>query len=163
MNLFQYILLEDIYKKNKMKHKSIKINAFLNIIRQSLSVIFPLITYPYVSRVLGAENLGRYSFSDSIVQILITVSMLGIPTYAVREGAMIREDKNRIERFCSEIFTINFISAFFSYTLLLIMVLAVERIRIETVLILILSINVLSKCMGRDWLNSIYEEYLYMI
>ena len=49
-----------------MKNKSIKFNAVLNVIKQCLGILFSLITYPYVSRVLGAGNLGRYSFSDSI-------------------------------------------------------------------------------------------------
>ncbi len=145
-----------------MKNKSIKLNAVLNVIRQSLSIVFPLITYPYVSRVLGAGNLGRYSFSDSIVQILITLSLLGIPTYAVREGAMVRDDKKKIDEFCSEVFTINFLSSLLSYLLLIIMVLIVERIRIERVFIMLLSVNIMSRCLGRDWLNTVYEEYLYI-
>ena len=145
-----------------MKNKSIKINAILNVIKQCLGILFPLITYPYVSRVLGAENLGRYSFSDSIVQTLITISLLGIPTYAVREGAMIRNDKKKIEDFCSEVFTINFLSALLSYLLLIILILTVARIRLEQVFIMILSINIMSCCLGRDWLNTVYEEYLYI-
>lgn len=145
-----------------MKQRSIKINAILNVIKQSMSVLFPLITYPYVSRVLGADNLGRYSFSDSIVQIIITLSLIGIPTYAVREGSMIRNEKKKIKDFCSEVFTINILSALLSYAVLFIMVMTIERFRIENVFILILSVNIMSRCLGRDWLNSIYEDYLYI-
>lgn len=145
-----------------MKQRSIKLNAMLNMIRQSLNVLFPLITYPYVSRVLGANNFGRYSFSDSIVQILITLSVIGIPTYAVREGAMVRSRREEIGTFCAEVFTINLISAMLSYLILLVMVLTIERLRVESVFIAILSVNILSRCLGRDWLNSIYEEYLYI-
>ena len=145
-----------------MKQRSIKLNAVLNVIKQSMSVLFPLITYPYVSRVLGADNLGRYSFSDSIVQIIITLSLIGIPTYAVREGAMIRNEKKEIKNFCSEVFTINVISAVLSYLVLIIMVITIERFRIEDVFILILSVNIMSRCLGRDWINTIYEDYLYI-
>lgn len=145
-----------------MKQKSIKLNAILNVIKQSMSLLFPLITYPYVSRVLGADNLGRYSFSDSIVQIIITLSLIGIPTYAVREGSMIRNEKEKIKNFCAEVFTINVISAIFSYLVLIIMVSAIERFRIENVFILILSVNIMSRCLARDWVNTIYEDYLYI-
>lgn len=145
-----------------MKQKSIKVNAILNVIKQGLGIIFPLITYPYVSRVLGAGNLGRFSFSESIVQIFITLSLIGIPTYAVREGAMVRNEKKKIDEFCAEVFTINFISALLSYIILFLLVLFVDRIRVETVFILILSVNIMSKWVGRDWLNSIYEDYLYI-
>ena len=145
-----------------MKNKSIKLNAILNIIKQCMGIIFPLITYPYVSRVLGAGNLGRFGFSDSIVQTLITISMLGIPTYAVREGAMVRNNQKKIDAFCSEVFTINFLSAVLSYLILIIMVFTIDRIRVEQVLIMILSVNIMSRCLGRDWLNSVYEEYLFI-
>ena len=50
--------------KYKMK-KSLKLNALLNIIKQLCSVVFPLITIPYVSRVLGPESYGKYTFSNS--------------------------------------------------------------------------------------------------
>ena len=145
-----------------MAQKSIKLNAILNVIKQSMSVLFPLITYPYVSRVLGADHLGRYSFSDSIVQIIITLSLIGIPTYAVREGAMIRNEKKELKDFCSEVFTINVVSAIISYLVLIFMVTMIERFRIENVIILILSVNIMSRCLGRDWLNTIYEDYFYI-
>ena len=67
-----------------MKKKSLTVNAILNILRQCSNIIFPLITYPYITRVLGNENLGRYSFSDSVVQFFILFDSLGIPTYAIR-------------------------------------------------------------------------------
>ena len=145
-----------------MKQKSIKLNAILNVIKQCIGILFPLITYPYISRVLGADNLGRYSFSDSIVQIAITISMIGIPTYAIREGAMIRNDKKKISDFCSEVFTINLIASILCYCLLFILVTTISRIRIEFVFVMILSVNIMSRCLGRDWINSIYEDFLYI-
>ena len=45
-----------------MKNKSIKLNALLNIIKTCMSIIFPLITFPYVSRILGVENLGKINY-----------------------------------------------------------------------------------------------------
>lgn len=145
-----------------MKPKSIKTNAILNVIKQCMNVLFPLITYPYVSRVLGADNIGRYSFSDSIVQMIITLSLIGIPTYAIREGAMMRNEKKQIRDFCSEVFTINIIAALLSYLVLFIMIVSIDRFRIENVFILILSVNIMSRCLGRDWINTIYEDYFYI-
>lgn len=50
--------------------KSIKINAVLNIIKQCCAIIFPLITFPYVSRTLGVEAYGKVNFSSSIVSYI---------------------------------------------------------------------------------------------
>ena len=64
--------------------------------------------YPYAARVLGEEALGRFSFSDSVISYFMVLAALGIPTYAVREGARFRNDRKRMEQFVSEIYTINF-------------------------------------------------------
>lgn len=51
-----------------------------------------MITYPYISRILGSTNLGKYSFSDSIIQYFMILATLGVTGYAVREGARISDD-----------------------------------------------------------------------
>lgn len=145
-----------------VKKKSIKINALLNIVKQCCNILFPLITYPYVSRVLGSENLGKYSFSDSIISYFLIIAALGIPTYAIREGARIRDEKKAIERFSSEMFTINFIALMLSYLLLIICLLLVPRLNRDVILTYILSINMITNVLGRDWINSIYEDYVYI-
>ena len=51
----------------KMKNKSFKLNMVLNGIKGLMGILFPLISFPYVSRVLGVENLGRFNFASSVV------------------------------------------------------------------------------------------------
>lgn len=101
-----------------MKKKSVGVNAVLNIIKQCCAIIFPLITFPYISRVLQVENYGKVNFSGSIIGYFYLFAALGIANYAVREGARIRNDKDKIQTFASEVFTINFISTIISYALL---------------------------------------------
>lgn len=79
--------------------KSLGLNAFLNGIRSILNLIFPLITFPYVSRVLSVDGIGIYNFSTNYVNYFILIASLGISTYAVREGAKYRKNKNKIEEF----------------------------------------------------------------
>jgi len=145
-----------------MKKKSIKINAILNIIKQCCSIIFPLITFPYVSRVLGAANFGKYSFSNSVIAFFMTFAALGVPIYALREGARIREDKKKIQQFSSEVFSINIFTMLISYSILLITIFFVGRLQKDVLLTYILSINIITSILGRDWINSIYEDFLYI-
>ena len=70
-----------------MKDKSLKINAFLNALKQGTTVIFPLIIIPYISRVLGNENYGKINFGSSITNYISIIAMLGVSTYAVVEGS----------------------------------------------------------------------------
>ena len=90
-----------------MEQKSIKLNAILNVMKTVFSLVFPLITFPYVTRMLQVEAMGKYDFSGSIISYFTLLAALGINIYAVREGAKYRNDKEKIDQFASEIFSIN--------------------------------------------------------
>ena len=75
-----------------MKKKSLGLNAFLNGLRSVLNLIFPLITFPYISRVLSVNGIGIYNFSNTYIGYFILIAGLGIATYAVREGAKYRDN-----------------------------------------------------------------------
>lgn len=142
--------------------KSLKLNAVLNIIKQLCAVVFPLITIPYVSRVLKADSYGKVSFGNSIVSYFALLAALGINDYAVREGAKIREDKEKIKKFVNEIFSINVMSTISSYVLLFVLLLYSKKLYDYRTLIVIQSASILLTTIGMDWINSIYEDYLYI-
>lgn len=145
-----------------MYQKSIKKNAILNVIKSLMSIIFPLITYPYVTRILGVENLGKINYTNSIVSYFALIASLGITTYAIREGAKIRNDREKIEEFSSEIFSINIITTIVAYMLLFIFLSISYKLKDYYLLILLQSTTILFTTLGVDWLNSIYEDYLYI-
>ena len=143
------------------KEKSLKINASLNIAKQLCQVLFPLVSIPYVTRVLGADGYGIFSYGNSIVSYFVLIAALGINTYAVREGVAVRNDKEKLERFVSEIFTINTISTCISY-LLLICLLASPFLEQYRSIIAIQSLVIFLTTIGTDWINTIYEDFAYM-
>jgi O-antigen/teichoic acid export membrane protein len=142
--------------------KSVKINAILNTLKQLCQVVFPLITVPYVSQVLQAENYGKVNFSGSIVGYFSLIAGLGICNYAIREGAAIRENRYELEKFQNEVFTINLYSTLFSYCLLVIMYFSATTVRNYSVLIFIQSTSILFSTLGTDWINAIHEDYVYI-
>lgn len=145
----------------KREHKSLGVNAALNVIKQCCSVIFPLLTYPYISRVLGTANYGRYSFADSVIQWCIIFANVGVPTYAIREISKIRDDEKLTKQLSSQLLMINICTMLVSYVALLLLMLLVPRINRETAIIAILSINIFANVFGRDWINTVYEDFLY--
>lgn len=145
-----------------MGSKSLKKNAFLNFVKQLLKIAFPLITFPYVSRILQEENFGKYNFSLSVSHYFLLFASLGIATYAVREGARLRNDKEKLNRFANEVFSINVFSSLVSYGLLFLSLLFVDKFHSYRLLILIQSANILFNTLGTDWVNTIYEDYEYM-
>lgn len=145
-----------------MKKKSLKINAFLNGFKSLLSLMFPLITFPYISRVLSVNGIGKYNFSKSIIGYFLLIAGLGISTYSVREGAKYRENKEKMDQFASEIFTINFFSALFAYVLLFICLFLFKRLHPYLICILLYSIQIGFSVIGVDWLFTIYEDFAYI-
>lgn len=75
---------------------SIKKNFLYNVLYQILVLIVPLITTPYVSRIIGAEGIGIYAYTHSIVYYFILFAMLGINNYGNRTIAKVREDKEKL-------------------------------------------------------------------
>ncbi len=145
-----------------LKKESLKTNMILNAIKGIASVLFPLITFPYVSKVLGVSNIGKYSFSSSVISYFLLLAELGISTYAIREGAKIRENRYAIENFSSEMFSINCYSSMASFFLFLAFLYIVPSFGEYSALLIILSLQILFKPIGVEWLYSIYEDYLYI-
>ena len=145
-----------------MKNKFIGVNALLNAIKTIFSIIFPLITFPYISRVLGVENIGIYNFSTSVVSYFTLLAGLGINTYAIREGARYRNSKKEISEFCSEVFSINLISTLISYGILAVCLLFLPNLHDDALIILILSVSICFTTLGCEWVFNIYEEFGYI-
>ena len=141
-------------------NKRIATNAILNTAKTVLGILFPLITYPYVSRVLGVENLGIYTFSFSFLSYFLLIAALGISTYGIREGTQYREDKKQIGSFVSELFSINMVSTIVAYVLLAIFLYAIPFMVPYRKAVLILSAEILFTTLGVSWVCNIYEDFL---
>ena len=86
-----------------MKKNSVKSNYIYNLLYQILTIIIPLITTPYLSRVLGAENIGIYSFTISITTYFILFGSLGVAIYGQREIAYVQNDIRKRSKIFFEI------------------------------------------------------------
>ncbi|WP_283576162.1 flippase [Limosilactobacillus pulli] len=145
-----------------MKKKSLGLNAALNGFRNILNVFFPLITFPYVSRVLQAEGIGKYNFANSIISYFLLIAALGISNYSVREGAKLRDDRKKISDFASQVFTINLISTILSYILLLLSLIIFKNLQPYKIAILIFGLQIFFTTIGVEWVYTIFEEYAYI-
>lgn len=96
------------------KIASVKKNYFLSLFINILSLIIPLITTPYISRTLGANNIGIYSYCLSIETYFVILGTLGIPTYAKREIAINRNNPKKLSRVYNELLTLQMLMLFIS-------------------------------------------------
>ena len=94
------------------KHKpSTKINLIYNMSYQVIVLILPLITTPYISRVIGAIGVGTYSYYDSIAQYFVNFAKLGILNYGNRTIARVRGTGESIDDSFSEIYGLQLITS----------------------------------------------------
>ncbi|WP_041613255.1 oligosaccharide flippase family protein [Paenibacillus sp. JDR-2] len=90
---------------------SIKKNYIFQISYQILIIILPIFTAPYVSRVLGVEGVGTYSYTFSVANYFVLFAMLGINNHGSRRIAMVRDNKEKLNQTFSSILTIHIISS----------------------------------------------------
>ena len=100
-----------------MEKKSIFKNYIYNLSYQIITLILPLITTPYVSRALGAESIGIYSFTYSIVTYFILFGSLGVSWYGQREIAYLQDDKEKRTKLFFEIVIMRFLMMIISMVL----------------------------------------------
>ena len=102
-------------------------NFIFNAVYQLLIYVFPLITIPYVSRVLGVNNIGIYSYTYSIVYIFMLLAQLGINNYGNREIARHRDDIIERSRLFLSIYTFQIITCFIMIVGYCLFLLSVEQ------------------------------------
>lgn len=144
------------------KEKKMGINAVLNVIKTSLSVIFPLITYPYALRILGVDGIGKVTYSSSVISYFALIAMSGIQIYAVREGSKIKQLKSDFNKFANELFTINLIFTIISYILLFLAITFIGKLENYRLLLILQSLSIILTTIGLDWINIVYEDFLFI-
>lgn len=137
-------------------------NTILYTLKTICSILFPLITFPYISRTLSINGVGQYTFSASVISYFSLIASLGISTYAVKEGTKLRDDKNKINDFANQIFSINCISTIVSGILLIICLTVFHSLQPYSVIILVLAIAIPMNTLGTEWLFVIFEDFTYI-
>lgn len=141
---------------------NIKKNTFFNIIKSIFGIIYPLITFPYISRILQTENVGKINFSNSVVSYFSLIASLGVTTYAVRECSKYKDDKDSLSNTASQIFSINIWSTIIAYIALVVTIIAAKPLYNYKVLIIIQSTTILFTTLGADWLNTAMEDFRFI-
>lgn len=136
--------------------KSLVKNYIYNLLYQILIIILPIITTPYLSRVLGAKNLGIYSFTLSIATYFVLFGSLGVALYGQREIAYVRDDKEKLGTTFYEILCFRFVTMAFSiFTFYLFFCLGGEYQLYYKILLL----ELLANCFDISWFFQGIEDF----
>lgn len=142
--------------------KSLKVNVIMNAVLNMSAFIFPLITFPYVSRVLMPEGTGKVSFATSLIAYFVMIAQLGIPTYGVRACASVRDDRRLLSKTTHELLIINLMMTVVSYAALAAVLIFVPKLRQERLLYLVCSLTIFFTTIGMEWLYKALEQYTYI-
>lgn len=151
-----------IIKKSKFESKSIKYNVIMNIILNFSNLVFPLISFPYITRVLTVENIGKINFYNTIGTYAVMLAGIGISTYGVRACSLRRNNKDILSRCVQELFLIKSVSTFFVVICLLSLFYFVRPLNQEPLLFLIECIYIIVSIFNLDWFFSGIEQYSYI-
>ena len=142
--------------------KSVSKNSAFSMMKKGLSVIFPLVTVSYISRVLGASGVGEVSSAQNLATYFSMAAALGIPSYGVRAIAQSKNDKNECNQTFSELFIINLISSLVATALYLIAVFLLKDSNSNLALSLVFSGIIIFNIINIEWVYQGFEEYEYI-
>lgn len=144
------------------KKPSVQLNFLMNILLTMSGFIFPLITFPYVSRVLLAEGNGKSQMALSFVAYFTMIAQLGIPTYGIRACAAVRDDRRALSRTVQELAIIQTVTMVLSYVCFFLCLRWIPKLQTEKPLYLIAGAMVFLSSIGMEWLFKAMEQYTYI-
>lgn len=145
-----------------MLQNSIKKNFLLNLLNTVTGLLFPLITFPYASRILMADGIGQVQFFQSIIEYISLCTALGIPLYAVREIARIRDNEKLRNRTTAEILLLHAILTLAGYVTVFILAKTVAKIEVDAPLFFLLSTTLFFNAIGVAWFYQAIEDFKYI-
>ncbi|MBP3255300.1 MAG: oligosaccharide flippase family protein [Clostridia bacterium] len=144
------------------KNSSLTKNSIFYMLYNVLNVIFPFITGIYISHILLPETIGLVESARNLAQYFVILSFLGIPTYGLKIISQNRNDKKRLNQSYTELMVINFISTVVFSIIFLIVVLSINKYRINANLFFVVGISIFLNIFNNSWLFEGLEEFKYI-
>jgi O-antigen/teichoic acid export membrane protein len=130
---------------------SVKKNIFYNVMLNILQLLFPIISAPYIARVLGVENIGLVNFAGSYIGYFVLFASLGIRTYGMREIAKYRNNAEKTFQIFSGIFRINIITTLIASTVFCASIFFVPELRKDWLVFILCGISLYLTPLSIDW------------
>jgi O-antigen/teichoic acid export membrane protein len=141
---------------------TLKKNIFYSTILTTANYIFPLLTYPYVSRVLGVDKIGICNFVDSIINYFVLFSMLGVGIVGIREIAKNKNDKECLNKTFNSLFFLNTLSTTIMLVLLIIAINIVPKLNEHKELMYIGAFKLVFNYLLIEWLYKGLEDFKFI-
>ena len=141
---------------------SLRKNFIYSSILTVSTYLFPLLVYPYVSRVLGLSNIGIVNFIDNLINYFVAVSMMGITTVGVREIAASRSDKHQLSKTFISLLSLTGFTTIAAMLVLLLAMYIIPTLMPYQELLYVGQIKLLSNLFLIEWLFTGLEDFKYI-
>lgn len=141
---------------------NVRANVVINLIRTLTMTVLSFLTYPYITRALGDQVFGLYSWANAFVYYFLVLAKISIPNVAIRECAKVRDDKEKLSNLVQTFFLLQAITTLISFSLMSGIVLSVPQLFQTRELIYLLSINFLCGAFSFEWVYIALEKHFYI-
>jgi len=145
-----------------MATKRIGKNFLYNLLTMMTNILFPLMTFPYLARVLGPDGLGKVNFASAFVAYFVIFATIGIPSYGIREVAKAGNDLAKRGKVFSELFFINVISVMICTAVMGSTFFFIPQIQADVPLFLVSGLLLVFSLFSMEWVFSGMEDYKYI-
>lgn len=142
--------------------QSITKNYIYNLLELFTGFAFPLVTFPYASRVILADGIGQVNFYNSIISYIVLATGLGIPMYAIKEVARVRDNMAERTKTVCEILSLNIILSILGYIIVFVLSHTVPELNDNLPLFFLLSLSIILNTIGCTWFYKGIEEFRYI-
>ncbi len=141
---------------------NVKRNFIFSTVLTVSNYIFPFIIYPYITRVLGVNNLGICNFVDSIINYAVIISTMGIMSIGTREIATARKSPHRLNATFTALFIITLITTIVATIALIVAIYSVDQLYANRQLLLIGMIKLWGNFFLIEWFYRGLEDFKYI-
>ena len=138
---------------------SLKKNSIYNTVLNICNVIYPLITAPYIARVLDPDGVGLVNFATTYANYFALVAVLGIPIYGIRAVAKVRENKDALNNVVSELITISLLSTIVVTVVFLLTLVIIDKLNESFILFLVAGIVIYLAPLRINWYYQGVEKF----
>lgn len=133
-----------------------------NLVNSGSQLLFPLITFPYASRIMLADGIGQVNFFSSIISYISLFTCLGIPMYAIREVAKVRDNPEQMNKVTVEILLLHAFLTILGYLAVAVICMTVSKVQEDIPLFLLLSTTIFFTAIGCEWFYQGVENFKYV-
>lgn len=143
--------------------KSIKANAFFKTLMSIVNIVFPLLTAPYVARVLSMDGYTEYNKATSMITWFSPFAVFGVYTYGMRTISQIKKDEDAVSRLFTRLFSFSVFTSVLVSAVYLMLILALPSFRNYKGVYAVFTVQLLFVCFATDWANEAFESYGFIL